>query len=446
MLRKYLSFLMAPADALGGGTAVDVPPNAIGDFMSGLPSLDDSPPEKKEEKPDGGETAKESDTADKPDAGAVAEAAAAARANTAKDDKGKPATDANANKPAADKPADKPGDGDDKWPRSSGDWETFKKRRAEEREKAKGEITARDSQIAELQAQLKTVQETGATGKEDPEIKGQIERLQKENEALTEQIRMADVTQHPKWKAHFGALEQEQNEIATAVLGEEKAKAFMEIVSIPNTPNLREYKKAKMDEFSADLTSYEQRIIGNVEAELMKLDMRKQQEIKNNAEHVSKLKETQQTQGKAQIAAKEKLFATTIAQLSDPKTGLAMFQKKDGNDEWNKQVDAMTNDAKRYFFGAKDLKAEDVAKAAMHAAAMPTLLKAWESDLAAKEKEIATLQAQVKKLSAAQPGGSGRGGEGGAGEGGAGNNRQRVEPGMTPEQATANLIKGWTSE
>lgn len=456
MIKKLFTRLMAPADALGGGGAgvaeQDTPPNSIGDFMSGLGSLEDTPPEKKpEDKPNGESTTKSGGTDD-------ASSSAASGANT---DKGTGAADKTTTKPAAGAAADKSttadkgaatdskggaATDDEKWPRSSNDWETFKTRRAEERSKAKKEIESRDSQITELQAQVKTLQETaGQASKENPEVKAQVDRLNAHIEELTEQIRILDVTQHPKWKAYFGEKEKEQTDLATDILGAEKGKRFAEIVAIPDLPGLTEFKKAQMDEFISELSTFEQSAIGNVTTALMLLNRQKQAELKRNSEHVAKLKENQDSTQKQAGAAREKLFASTIADMSDPKTGLAMFQKKEGNEDWNKQIDGMVATARRLFFGAKDLKAEDIARSAMHAAAFPALLKGWEADLAAKDKEISTLQEQVKKLTAAQPGGARGGGEGGGGEGGGGS-RQRVEPGMTPEQATSNLVKQWTSE
>jgi hypothetical protein len=477
MIKKYLTYLMAPADALGGGGAAalaeESPPNSVGDFMTGLGSLEEAPAKTGDKangdantKPNGDTNAGSAATVgDKGGGGAGAGDAAstqdksgnAGTANAGATNKDVNKSDAAAAAAVAGtKSGDKGGaadsktgttQDDEKWPRSSNDWETFKTRRAEERAKAKKEIESRDTQIAELQTQLKTVQETsGQTGKDNPEAKAEIERLTAQVNELSEAIRITDVTHHPKWKAYFGEKEKEQTDLANDILGAEKGKKFSEIVGIPDhIPALAEYKKAQMEEFLGDLTNYEQAAIANVTAELMRINRQKQVEIKKNEEHVAKLRSNRDEGLKQTSAAREKLFNGTVSQLSDPKTGLPLFQKKEGNDEWNKQIDGMISTAKRLFFGAQDLKAEEVARAAMNAAAMPRLLQAWEADLAAKDKEISTLQEQVKKLTAAQPGGARGSGEGGGTEGISGGTRQRVEPGMTPEQATANLVKQWAN-
>ena len=413
MLRKYANMLLAPEGATvaaeppasAGGVLIDGPADSINLFMGGLPSLDEptAPPGGAAPKPEG----------DKPNVEPAAKPAGA-------EPPAKPAgTPAAGDKPAAaaavDKSGDKPGAAaadsksgateEDRYPRNSSDWETFKKNRATEREKAKADLAAREATITELQTKVKTLEEGVAeAGKASPEETAQIERLTKTMEGLNDQIRLLDVTAHPKFKAHFEGRYKEQTDIAAQILGADKGKEFENIVKIPDTPELAAYKKEKMETFIGDLSQYHQGVISSVVTNIMGIDRDRNREIEKNKEHVAQLTAQRTDQVKQVQAAREKLFTGAITAADDPVIK-EVFSEKAGNDDWNKAVAQRVATARLYFFGGKDVKPEHIAKAAIHAAAFPAILEAYKTDMAEKDGQIATLTEQVKKLTAANPGG-----------------------------------------
>lgn len=400
---KRLAMLLAPEGATAaadppasaGGVLIDGPADSINLFMGGLPSLDEPPPGSAAPKPEGdkpnGEPAAKPAGAEPPAKPAGTPAAGAAAAPV--------------DKPGAAAADSKGGATEDHYPRNSSDWETFKKNRATEREKAKADLAAREATITELQTKVKTLEEgVVEAGKASPEEKAEIDRLTKTIEGLNDQIRLLDVTAHPKFKAHFEGRYKEQTDIAAQILGADKGKEFENIVKIPDTPELAAYKKEKMETFIGDLSQYHQGVISSVVTNIMGIDRDRNREIEKNKEHVAQLTAQRTDQVKQVQAAREKLFTGAITAADDPVIK-EVFSEKAGNDDWNKAVAQRVATARLYFFGGKDVKPEHIAKAAIHAAAFPAILEAYKSDMAEKDGKIATLTEQVNKLTAANPGG-----------------------------------------
>lgn len=355
---------------------------------------------------------------------AAEDAKAHAAAKTEADDKSKKETE----------PA-----GEEKWPRSGADWEKFRAKRKQEREQLEKEIKTRDENIAALQGQIREAKEASEkAGEVPPQAKGEIERLQKLVDEMSSRIRRMDVTQEPRFEAHFKSRIDDEISVAKQILGEEKGKAFEEIVNIPDHPSLREYKRGKMDDLLSELGPYESGAISNVTTSLLKIERERQGEIAKEKQHAETLKleseSKQKTTAKQNEVMREKLFGEAVSSAKDAKTGLAVYQEREGDAEWNKGVEQRTAAAKRLLFGGKDVKPEEVARAALHAAAFPAILEAYQADRKRWDTEIATLQEQVKKMTAAQPGKGGALSKPQSDE--AGKTGSSVKDGMNPFEAS----------
>lgn len=406
MLKRHV-LQLAPDSAAGVADpdqafSPDLPPDAgLGEFMKGVYEMagDQNPQPKKDDGqtanglPGNNATAQPGSTAPKPDA-------ATAQGNQPANKDGK--------QPDAAKPDDavKPEPGaaeDDKWPRSNKDWEKLKTARKEEREKLQAEVKARAAEVEDLRTKIKEFETKATLTPEDITKHPEVERLTKLVDEMSNRIRVLDVTQEPRFEAYFKGQIDEQMSVAKEILGEEKAKQFEELSSIPNHPAIAAWKKEQMENFMADLTPMEAATIANVNIDLAKIDRARKSEIAKNQVHVEALKAKQKDQQTASMAAKEKVFTDTVASLGDDKVGIAVFQKKSGDDAWNKGVDARVAEAKRILFGGQGVKGQDLAKAALHAAAYPFILESYAADKAEWEGKISKLEAQVKAMTAAQP-------------------------------------------
>jgi len=452
MLRRYIQHLLAPTtDQGGGGAAVadEVPPDAMASWMHDLPPLE-TPNKPSTEKSNGTPATEQSGNAPasqpagstKPaDAGAAAaakpegdkgaaaaaakpEGAAAAAAKTADSNKETPA-------------GSKTGEEEPRWPRSNKDWEKLKTTQKEEREKLQSQIAERETQIQTLSTRLKELEtQVTTTPEKNPATEAEIKRLTGLVDEMSNQIRALDVTKEPRFQAHFKRLTEKQFGLAKEILGEERAKKFEELATIPSHPALAAWKEEQMETFISELSPVQAARIGAVQNALVEIEQSRAEEIAKNQEHVQRLQgESAEKQKQAQ-ANREKLFNDVLGGLGDDKVGVAIYQKKKDDEAWNRGVDARVTDAKRILFGAKDLKPQDIVKAALHAAAYPAILEAYSADKAEWESKIATLEAQVKELTAAQPGVKGNTGAS-AVPGEASRRAPGPEKGQTPQEAMA---------
>lgn len=458
MLRSKIQHLLNFRAAEAQTLEVDGPPESMAGWMKGLGTIEqpgvaaDNKDGQKPNKPEGdnapaGDKGTGAPAADQGADAAAKQAEAAAAAKAEQDRKAaetaKAAKEAEERKQAELEKA-KAAPAEEKWPRTSADWDKFKENRKQEREKLEREIKTRDETIAELNNKVKQAEEVAAKGAGNGEIpeplKKEIDRLTAQVEAYSQRLQELDVTAHPDFQSYFKNKIDEQITLAKEILGDEKGKKFEEIANIPDHPSLKEYKKATMDDFLGELSPFEAGSLSYVTTKLREIDHERQGEIAKAKTHSEQLKskaaENQKNKATQTAAEREKMFNDALAALSDDKIGMAVYQKRDKDDTWNKGVEQRASNAKRYLFGAPDLKKEEIARAALHAAAFPAILEAYKEDMAAKNKEIETLAGQVKALTAAQPGARNGAGGGGGGEGEGGSHKSTLKEDMNPFEAS----------
>ena len=398
MLHKQTQ-LLAPTEPDGGTTTVDASPSFAGspDFLGAFIGNDDdsaaaTPAADKKDTPDGTKTdplaGGNADKLAQPGGDAAGTAAAAT-----------PKTDAAAAaKPgdkAPDSPADKEGE-DDKWPRSSADWDKFKAKHKTREEKLRGEITTREGRITELQTKLAELEKKAQS--DDPGTKAEIEKRDKLIQDLTDRIAILDVTKDPRFEKYFNDRKEAQNKLAENIIGAERKAEWTEILDLPNG----QYKVGRMEEFMGALTPYQQSRLGGVLNSLDAIEQERAAEITKANEHRSTLIEERTKKQAAMKEQNAKTFVDTVAAMQDAKTGNPLFQKREGQKEWNAAVDKRIESAKTLLLGEKTTP-EQIVKAALYSSAFPDLLASYQADMTEKDAAIAKLTEQVKSLTAAQP-------------------------------------------
>ena len=342
--------------------------------------------------------------------------------------------------PAAKADAAKTTDTDDpeeKWPRSGDDWKKFKAKNKEREQKYQSEIKAREAKLSEYDSKLKSM-ETELTelrnkaGTKSPEDLAEIEQLRKDVEEYSKRLAVAEVTSHPKFIAYFKNKVDEQIDLAKDIVGEEMAENVAKVLSMTDG----EGKRAKIEEIVTDLSPLQQSQFGAVLNEMRRIDRERQSEIAKAQENRTKMLAEQKTVAEQRANEGKKLFQSTLKAMQD--AGIAVYKQQDGNQEWNSMVKANIAEAERILFGAPDKKPEDFARAALHAAAFPMVLKSYQQDMKERDAEIASLKAQVAKLSAAQPS------TGGTTQAGTDAAKQsvKVSRSMSPMEASAAWVKG----
>lgn len=403
---------------------------SVSRWMNTLPSIEDSPAAAAASAPPATEQPK-------PPAVAPADTTPPA---ADKADEQPPAADPKPAAKAAEEPpkADAAEDPEEKWPRSGDDWKRFKAKNKEKEQKYQAEIKARESKLSEYDSKLKGMETELAelrskAGAKTPEEAAEIEKLRKDVEDYSKRLAVAEVTSHPKFIAYFKNKVDEQVDLAKDIVGEEMAENVAKVLTMTDGDS----KRARIEEIVTDLSPIQQAQFGSVMNELRRIDRERQSEIAKAQENRTKMLAEQKTVAEQRANEGKKLFQTTLKSMQDAKEGIAVYQQRENDAQWNAMVKANIAEAERILFGAQDKKPEDFARAALHAAAFPMILKSYKEDMQERDTQIASLKAQVAKLSAAQPS------TGGTAQAGTEAAKQtvKVSRSMSPMEASAAWVK-----
>lgn len=323
----------------------------------------------------------------------------------------KPAVDAAPAKPADDLP-------EDKWPRSAQEWKKFKEIKARD-------IKEREDEIAALRTERDDIRKKISEAKSSPEL----EALVKERDEYSERLRLLDVEKHPKFVAYFHNKTQAQVDLAKRIVGAEQADQAAKLLALPDSP----WKDQQLEEMLSTLGPIQQSRFGSVLNTIASIEDERQSEIQNARANFDKMTAEQTSHREQQVKGLEKTFTDAVlkAQETNP-----VFSKREGDHAWNSEVEKRIESARNLFFG-KGVNAEQVIRASLDAAALPTILAGYE----AMYKENEGLKAQIAELSKASPGlQSGNRSVEGAPQ------SVPIKSGMRPDAALAAWMKNLTAE
>ncbi len=321
----------------------------------------------------------------------------------------------------------------DKWPRSSADWKAFIKVRDENYKKRDARIKELEGTLAERDKALKGLPADPAAFET---LKQERERFATEAKDLGERLRLAAIESHPRFKAYYDGKVAAQVELAKRVVGADKAAGIEEALRMPDSG----YKSARLEELSADLSPVQASRLGGVLNAIEEIEADRRGEVaraKTDFEAAQAKATAEQTATRQrtneEAAAR---FDAVVKQASDPKDGLAMFQTRDGDEAWNKEVKARIEGAKATLFGGAGAPSQEaMMKKALLAEAFPALLDSYSTMLT----ELAAVKAQVDKLTNATPTVQSRTATNGERGGAA---PAQSKPGSRPMEVAADWIRG----
>jgi hypothetical protein len=278
-----------------------------------------------------------------------------------------------------------------KIPKNQKDWESYKS--AE-----KVRLSEKESEIAKWKKEAEEARKAppvSTVTDDDPRILS----TKKERDELSEKLRLVDITNHPKFKAYYDGKTDAQINMAKRIVGSENAEAIATLLKLPDN----DYRQGKIEELVSTLSPIQQSRVAGVLNSLNEIDIERDGQIEQAKKDYVKYQEDarvkSENQQKENLSKAESAFTSVLSTLQNPKDkeGLFIFQKQEGNEEWNKGVDERTAYAKEMLFGKHD--PQMLIRAALHAAALPGVVKSYQTAL----DKINTLAEQVKGLSVAQP-------------------------------------------
>lgn len=291
--------------------------------------------------------------------------------------------------PAKETPPTTPTD-EERWPRSAKEWKAFKEARA-------AQIKEKEKEISTIRAQLDDYKKKAETKVEVPP---EFETIKKERDELSERLRVADIVNHPRFKAYFDNKTNAQMELAKRIVGTELSERAVRLLSLPDS----DYRKEQLESFVAELSPFDQSRLGGVVNALNEISLEKQAEIEKATKDYQAIKsreesERKTTQEKAQEAAR-KAYQTAVSKAQDEKDGLFVYQLKENDAEWNKGVQERLAGVEKLLSTPPDrINPEQVATIALWATALPEVLKSHYSVL----KENEQLKSQIAGMTKATP-------------------------------------------
>lgn len=280
-------------------------------------------------------------------------------------------------------PAGEPGE--EKWPRTATEWKKFKEARKERETQLTGELDLTRKQIKEMEAKL-----ASASNSVDPK---ELDVLKKERDELSERLRLTAVERHPDFQRHFDSKINAQLELAKRIVGPEKADAAIRLLKSEDGA----WKDQQIEELVADLPPLKQSQIGGVLNALAEINTNKAGVLSNAKEHYDKLMGEQKAQEKQRVATFQKAFSDALTKAQDPKDGIVVFQKREGDEAWNQGVEQRIKAATELLSGQPN--PGQIVEAALNAVSFSAVLEHAK----AIHTENQTLRAQIAELSKASP-------------------------------------------
>ena len=278
-----------------------------------------------------------------------------------------------------------------KIPRTSKDWDAYKV--AEKARLAEKEIEI--EKWKKEAEELRKAPPVSTVSDDDPRIVS----TKKERDELSERLRLVDITSHPKFKAHYEGRVNAQIDMAKRIVGTENSEAIATLLKLPDN----EYRQNKIEELVSTLSPIQQSRVAGVLNSLNEIDIERDGQIEQAKKDYVKYQEDSKLAAEAKqkenMNKAEAAFTSVLSTLQNPKDkdGLFIFQKQEGNEEWNKGVEERTKYAKEMLFGKHDPQV--LIRAAFHAAALPGVVKAY----GALQEQLKGLEEQVKGMTASQP-------------------------------------------
>lgn len=248
--------------------------------------------------------------------------------------------------------------------------------------------------IKEEKAQLaKQLDELKAGKATNPDYEAQLKTLQEERDALSERVRLLDVERHPEFIKKYegkinGVFDSVKNLVGTD--GER-------LVGLLKSPD-SDYRNSQIDDIVEGLSPAKKAKLGALIVKYEEINGERSAEISEAKQDydaiISRYQQDNETNTKAALEQATK----TWAKVSENARALEIFEPREGDDEWNGELNQRLSLAQQIFNGENS--EEDLAKAALWAAAAPK----YRELLYAQVEVNKRLQAELSKYRGSEPG------------------------------------------
>ena len=248
--------------------------------------------------------------------------------------------------------------------------------------------------IKEEKAQLAKQLEELKSGKtSNPNFEEQLKTLQQERDALSERVRILDVERHPEFVKKYEGKINGVFDSVKSLVGSDGER----LVGLLKSPE-SDYRNSQIDDIVEGLSPSKKAKLGALIVKYDEINGEKASEISEaKADYDAIISKYQQDNEQGTKAALESA-TKTWQKVSENARALEIFEPRDGDEEWNGELNQRLSLAQQIFNGENS--EEDLAKAALWAAAAPKYRELLYSQVEVNKR----LQAELAKYRGSEPG------------------------------------------
>lgn len=199
----------------------------------------------------------------------------------------------------------------------------------------------------------------------------EIERLRKQNEEYDAIIAKHAIQEHPGFKAKYDSAIAKEIAAMVKLVPQEHAEEFSQLASLPDSKKRNERILEIVDgiQDSIHKTKVQNGLertdsLSNARAE--QLANWKEGKVHAEAEQIRQ----QETEQARQMEIQKVAWVKGMTKLTSPETGLEVFRKSEGSDEWNAGVDNRVISVERLLSGMKSMPPEQIVELAARSVAL----------------------------------------------------------------------------
>lgn len=248
--------------------------------------------------------------------------------------------------------------------------------------------------IKEEKAQLaKQLDELKAGKTANPNFEAQLKTLQEERDALSERVRLLDIERHPEFVKKYEGKINGVFESVKGLVGTDGER----LVGLLKSPE-SDYRNSQIDDIVEGLSPSKKAKLGALIVRYDEINGEKAAEMSEaKSDYDAIISKYQQDNEQGTKAALESA-SKTWAKVSENARALEIFEPREGDEEWNGELNQRLSLAQQIFNGENS--EEDLAKAALWAAAAPKYRELLYSQVEVNKR----LQAELAKYRGSEPG------------------------------------------
>jgi hypothetical protein len=248
--------------------------------------------------------------------------------------------------------------------------------------------------IKEEKAQLaKQLEELKAGKISNPNFESQLKTLQEERDALSERVRLLDIERHPEFVKKYEGKINSVFESVKGLVGTDGER----LVGLLKSPE-SDYRNSQIDDIVEGLSPSKKAKLGALIVRYDEINSEKAAEMSEaKSDYDAIISKYQQDNEQGTRAALESANKTW-AKVSENARALEIFEPREGDEEWNGELNQRLSLAQQIFNGENS--EEDLAKAALWAAAAPKYRELLYSQVEVNKR----LQAELAKYRGSEPG------------------------------------------